>query len=247
MEDAVTNLAGKWSDGLGFEIGFWQKWLKTKGGQWHEDFRARLDPQTPLKSEVENAIRDMGTRELDILDVGAGPITCLGYMSEKFDLRITAVDPLADAYAIILREEGLTPPIVTQKCFAEHLLQVFGDRRFHVCFSKNALDHAIDPRAAILAMAQLLHPNGLLYVRVYKNEGESAGYSGLHSWNFDTDESKNFILWRGAEKFNISEDLAEVADCALTDLEGELVFIAYRKDCRVPAQGGSRTSRPSCS
>jgi SAM-dependent methyltransferase len=236
MEDALSNLAEKWSNGLNSEVGFWQNWLQTKGSQWHDDFRARLDPKTPLKPEVENAIRDMGAREIDILDVGAGPITCLGYVSEKFDLRITATDPLADAYSVLLREAGLTPPIMTQKCFAENLLQHFGSRRFHVCFSQNALDHSIDPRRAILAMAQLLHPNGLMYVRVYKNEGEKAGYSGLHSWNFDKDEKNNFILWRGPEKYNISEDIANFAECELSDRGSQLVFIAYRKGSELPDQ-----------
>jgi SAM-dependent methyltransferase len=225
----LSNLAEKWSNGLTSEVGFWRDWLQTKGGQWHDDYRARLDPKTLLKVEVENAIRQPGSRAISILDVGAGPITCLGYVSEKFDIAITATDALADAYSLLLQEAGLTPPIRTQKCFAENLLQHFGSRRFHVCYSRNALDHSIDPRSAILAMVQLLHPDGLMYLKVYKNEGEHARYDGLHSWNFDKDEKNNFILWRGPEKYNISEDIAHFADCALTDQGDQLVFVAYRK------------------
>jgi SAM-dependent methyltransferase len=225
----LTDLAEKWSNGLNSEVGFWQNWIQTQGADWPDDYRARLDPKHPLKPEVENAIRPTGSREIDVLDVGAGPITCIGYVSEKFDLRITATDPLAEAYSVLLKEAGVVPPITTQKCFAENLLQHFGSRRFHVCFSRNALDHSIDPRSALLAMIQLLHPNGLMYVRVYKNEGASGGYEGLHSWNFDKDENNNFILWREGEKYNISEDIAPYGEWRLAEHKRELIFVAYRK------------------
>jgi len=218
---------------VGFEVSFWQNYLNTKGAQWPDDYRSRLDPNKPFDSGVEEAIRDTGSREIEILDVGAGPITALGYVSKKFDIRITATDPLADAYSVLLQEAAVTPPIKTQKCFGENLLQHFGSRRFHVCHSSNALDHSMDPRTILLSMAQLLHPHGLMYVKVFKNEGEKAHYSGLHNWNFDKDENNNFILWRGDEKYNVNEVLSDFVEGQLTDLgivEGpELIFVGYRK------------------
>lgn len=107
------------------------------------------------------------------MDVGSGPITSLGYVSKRFDITITATDPLADAYTVLLNEAEVTPPVRTQKCFGENLLEHFGSRRFHVCHSSNALDHSLDPRTILIAMAQLLHPQGLMYVRVYRNEGKT--------------------------------------------------------------------------
>jgi SAM-dependent methyltransferase len=223
----------KWFDGVRFEVGFWQAYLNAKDGPWPEDLRIRLDQNRAFDSLVEAAIPDMGSRQIELLDVGAGPITSLGYISKKFDINITAIDPLADAYSVLLKEAGVTPPIATQKCFGENLLQHFGNRRFHVCHSCNALDHCIDPRAIMRAMAQLLHPNGLMYVRVYKNEGEGAGYAGLHNWNFDKDKNNNFILWRGAEKYKVNEDLSDLVEGRLTEVEtGErpsLAFVGYRK------------------
>ena len=182
---------------------------------------------------VEEAIPDTGSREIELLDVGSGPITSLGYVSKKFDIRITATDPLADAYSVLLKEAGVTPPVKTQKCFGENLLQHFGSRRFHVCHSCNALDHSMDPRTILVAMAQLLHPQGLMYVRVHKNEGESAGYSGLHNWNFDRDENNNFILWRSEEKYKINEDLSDFVEGQVSELVTEngpeIFFVGYRK------------------
>jgi hypothetical protein len=36
--------ADKWFDGVNFEVGFWQNYLKTKGARWPDDYRNRLDP-----------------------------------------------------------------------------------------------------------------------------------------------------------------------------------------------------------
>jgi SAM-dependent methyltransferase len=224
----------KWFEGVNYEVGFWQNYLTAKGGaRWSDDFRNRFDPNRPFNSAVEEAIRDTRSRQIDLLDVGSGPVTSLGYVSKKFEIRITATDPLADAYSILLDEAGVAAPVKTQRCFGENLLEHFGSRRFHVCHSCNALDHSMDPRTILRAMAELLHPQGLMYVRVHRNEGESTGYSGLHNWNFDRDENNNFILWRGTERYNINEDLSHfVAGQVdeLVDEEGpELVFIGYRK------------------
>ena len=223
----------RWYEGVESEVGFWQDYINTKGARWAEDYRDRLDPGRPFNGFVEEAIRDTGLREIEVLDVGAGPITGLGYVSKKFDIRITAVDPLADAYAVLLKEAGVTPPVRTEMCFGENLLQHFGSRRFHVCHSSNALDHSIDPRTILHQMIQLLHPNGLLLVRMFKNEGQSGGYEGLHNWNFDIDQENNFILWRPAEMYKINEELSEFVDGQATErVVGDRVevhFTAYRK------------------
>ena len=85
----------KWFEGVKFEVGFWQNYFNTKGARWLDDYRGRIDSNKPFDSSVEAAIRDTGSREIEILDVGAGPITALGYVSKNFDIRITATDPLA--------------------------------------------------------------------------------------------------------------------------------------------------------
>jgi hypothetical protein len=36
--------ADKWFDGVNFEVGFWQNYLKTKGARWPDDYSNRLDP-----------------------------------------------------------------------------------------------------------------------------------------------------------------------------------------------------------
>lgn len=231
----------KWFEGVNFEVGFWQNYLNKQGAWWPDDYRGRIDPHKPFDNLVEAAIHDTGSRAIEILDVGAGPITALGYESKRFDIRITAVDPLADAYSVLLREAGVTPPVTTQMCFGENLLQHFGQRRFHVCHSSNALDHSMDPRTILLAMAQLLHPHGLLFVKTLKNEGEQTGYSGLHNWNFDKDDKNDFILWRGKERYNVNAELSDFVEGQLTEISAHdgpwLIFTAYRK-AHAPARLG---------
>src|SRR4029079_4484181 len=112
--------ADKWFDGVNFEVGFWQNYLKTKGARWPDDYSNRLDPNRPFNSMVEDAIRDTDSHQIDLLDVGSGPITSLGYISKKFDIRITAIDPLADAYSVLLDEAGVTSPVKTERCFGEN-------------------------------------------------------------------------------------------------------------------------------
>jgi SAM-dependent methyltransferase len=225
--------ANIWLGGVNYELGFWRQYIHSKGAQWPEDFRNRIDPKRPLNPKVENAIRDTGSREIEILDVGSGPITSLGYVSNKFDIKITATDPLAEQYSTFLDEVGVTPPVRTQKCFGENLLDQFGSRRFDVCYSSNALDHSLDPRNILRAMALLLRPHGLLYVQVHKNEGEKARYTGLHNWNFDRDENNNFILWRGEEKYKINEDLSDIVESqvseSITSDGPEIFLVGYRK------------------
>jgi len=55
----------------------------------------------------------------------------------------------------------------------------------------------------------------------------------LHNWNFDKDENNNFILWRGAEKYNVNADLSDFVESRLTELRVPggpwLIFVGYRK------------------
>jgi len=226
--EIMVDIQEKWSQGVASELAFWRHWVETKGGSWKDDYESRLDPNMPFNKSVEQYFRFNPKELIQILDVGAGPITSLGYKSEKFELDITAIDALAEGYALILREAGIEPPVKTQRCSAEEITSYFGTRLFHVCHSRNALDHCIDPRGIITAMADQLLPDGLMYIEVYKNEAEKNKHTGLHNWNFDTDALNNFILWRDNVRYNITEDLAKLGDAALVDNGYNLIFVFYR-------------------
>lgn len=87
-----------WSSGLPSEIRFWTQWIETGGGHWPDDFKARLDPSTPLREYVANVINLSGKSSIRILDVGSGPVTNLGYILPGAELEIVPVDPLSIVY-----------------------------------------------------------------------------------------------------------------------------------------------------
>jgi SAM-dependent methyltransferase len=224
----MSTLSAKWSDGVASEIHFWRQWIEKKGAAWPEDFSERFDPSKKFSPWLESILPFSSGSTVEVLDVGSGPITSLGYASERYRILITATDALAKSYNELLAEANLPPPVRTQECKAEHLKDFFGNKRFDVCHSRNALDHCIDPRVAILNMCELLKPNGVLFIEVYREEGERENYEGLHNWNF-SNESGHLILWRQNERYDISADTASFGESKLSDHGRSLIFVLNQR------------------
>jgi hypothetical protein len=74
-----------------------------------------------VRAELERSPAD----EISILDVGAGPLTWLGYRYSGKKLTIVPVDPLAAEYDRLLHEAGLEPPVRTIPVAGEELLEHF--------------------------------------------------------------------------------------------------------------------------
>src|SRR4030088_1771961 len=81
--------------GLWVERFFWWRWIGTRGLTWPQEFERRLDPRCPLLPHIAAYLRDVAGEPVRILDVGAGPVTSLGYRLEGRTLEITAGDGLA--------------------------------------------------------------------------------------------------------------------------------------------------------
>jgi SAM-dependent methyltransferase len=182
----------KWTSGIAAEIDFWKRWLADLGpGHF------RLNPDYPLQPFVtENLTGEARDRQtVDLLEVGSGPLCGLGKRWGDKTLNITAVDPLADAYAALLDDVGIAPAIPVVAGKGEDLLHIFGDQpRFDFAYCANALDHALDPALIIGNMLTLLRPGASLIFSVYQNEGLNSGYHGLHQWNFDVFQER-IVLW----------------------------------------------------
>jgi hypothetical protein len=69
---------------------------------------------------------------VSILDVGAGPITGIGFHYPGKDLALTAVYPLAGEYDRILSAHGLEPPVRTHPLRGQDLLWRFALDSFDV-------------------------------------------------------------------------------------------------------------------
>jgi SAM-dependent methyltransferase len=151
--------------------------------------------------------------EVTILDVGAGPLTWLGYRYPGKKLTIVPVDPLADEYDRLLRNAGLEPPVRTIRVAGEALLEHFQPASFDIAYATNALDHSADPLTIISNMVTVVRPGGAVVLRHKRNEGQSARYSGLHQWNFDAVD-EGLLLWNEAVEVNVGSALAGRATTA---------------------------------
>jgi SAM-dependent methyltransferase len=216
-----------WRGRKGTEVDFWAGWLAGAPGteQWASDREARLAPETEIRDPLVRAELERNpAEEISILDVGAGPLTMLGYRYPGKTLTIVAVDPLADEYERLLRDAGLSAPVPTIPVAGEALLEHFGSRRFDIAYASNALDHSADPLTIISNMVAVVRSGGIVLLRHKRNEGESARYGGLHQWNFDVaDES--LVLWNSAVEVDVG-----------SALEGRAVTTAWISDGDVVAR-----------
>jgi len=198
-----------WRSRTSSEVDFWAGWLVGAPGteQWASDREARLDPDTTIRDPLVRAELERNpAEEVSILDVGAGPVTRLGYRYPGKKLTIVPVDPLADEYDRLLRDAKLDPPIRTVRVAGEALAEHFGSRRFDIAYATNSLDHSADPFTIISNMAAVVRVGGVVLLRHKRNEGDSARYGGLHQWNFDVVDD-GLVIWNNAIQVNVGAAL----------------------------------------
>jgi SAM-dependent methyltransferase len=189
------------------EVDFWGWWIARGGTKLTE----RLDPALTDTAVLECLSR-IPERTVEIVDVGAGPLTTLGTKvpdEQAFDkeVRLTPVDPLAEEYDRVLRGAGIVAPVRTIPCAGEDLVQRFGEGRFDVAFCENALDHTPDPRVILDGMLAVVKPGRFVVLNHFRNEGEHASYGQLHQWNFD-EQAGRCRLWRDREEHDLGDLLS---------------------------------------
>jgi SAM-dependent methyltransferase len=193
----------KWTRGIKDELEFWDGYFATKGDQWPEDYKNRLDPKREIEPWLMDRFNDPPSAK--ILDVGAGPLTVLGVMYEGQKLDITACDPLAPFYAQLIEKHDVKRPVPTQTAFAEDLTSFFRANTFDLVHCRNALDHSFDPIMGIGQMLAVAKIGGRAILRHMTNEAERAAYDGLHQWNFNQEDG-DFIVWNKAKRVNLQKN-----------------------------------------
>jgi SAM-dependent methyltransferase len=214
-----------WRTRTSSEVDFWAGWLVGAPGteQWASDRESRLDPDTEIRDPLVRAeVERNPAEEVSILDVGAGPVTWLGYRYPGKKLTIVPVDPLADEYDRLLRDAKLDPPIRTVRVAGEALAEHFGSRRFDIAYATNALDHSADPITIISNMVAVVGTGGIVLLRHKRNEGDSARYGGLHQWNFDVVDD-GLVVWNEVLQVNVSSALEGRATTTAWISEGEVI------------------------
>jgi SAM-dependent methyltransferase len=214
-----------WRTRKSSEVDFWAEWLVGALGteEWSSDRESRLAPDTQIRDPLVRAELERNpAEEISILDVGAGPLTGLGFCYPGKTLTIVPVDPLADEYERLLRDAELEPPIRTIRVAGEALLEHFGSRRFDIAYASNSLDHSADPFTIISNMVAVVRTGGVVLLRHKRNEGESARYGGLHQWNFDV-VGDSLLLWDNAVEVNVGSALEGRAVTTSWISQGEVI------------------------
>ncbi len=212
-------VARNWSGATDHEVAYWNTWVADDGGKYAEDFKDRLNPNFPLQDQFTALLNAPEGTEVTIVDVGAGPCTYIGKVYPGRTVNLIPVDPLADQYAEIWSKNGLTVPIPTRKCMGEDLRSMFEDHTANLVYSRNALDHAIDPIKIIRGMIAICKPGGHVLIDLEENEGQNEGYAGLHQWNFGR-EKGDLILWRPGFKVPLGQFMSQCGDLNVTGRDG---------------------------
>jgi hypothetical protein len=189
----MSDLQDIWTEGRASEIAFWRRVIATKGDRWPEDYANRINPDLSLQPWLCEYLPGDAT-EISIIDVGAGPLTCIGKKWIK-PVNIVATDALADDYNTILHEYGVRPLVTTARCLSEELSVKFGVDRFDVAYARNTLDHSIDPLRCLAEMLSVVKKGGIVATEHSPNEAESQKYRGLHQWNLELRDGA-FVCWR---------------------------------------------------
>lgn len=212
--------------GLVAERFFWWRWIRTRGLEWPAEYAQRLDSARPLASHLVPFVEGLPS-PVRVLDVGAGPVTAIGYRLDGKSLEITAVDVLAPQYDQMLRKHGIDPPIRTRYAEGERLSEQFADDSFDLVYAQNSLDHMRDPMETIRQMVRIAKPGAHVVLVHAVDEAESQRYIGLHQWNLSEREGR-FVIWRPGQTIVVSSELGPGCGVS-TKRDGETLHVDIQK------------------
>lgn len=203
LDDSNLTLSvKKWVEGIEYELKFWNEWFFTKGMQWPDEYNRRVSSNLPFL--IERFVEKKDFSILEVLDVGSGPISPLGTVSNNYIVNLTAVDPLASFYNNLYEKYSISPYVKTQFSFAESLVDKFEKMSFDVVHMGNALDHAYNPILCICNMLEVVKFEGQVILQHYENEAIHENYSGFHQWNI-SETNGNTVVYNNKYSFNLTE------------------------------------------
>jgi hypothetical protein len=213
--------------GLTAELKYWDQWLRNKGGSQPNDFKNRLDPNFPLADFFCRYIDHLPSKEIKILDVGAGPLTAIGKKHPTKALIISAIDVLAHEYDELLQKYNITPITKTACVEAESLSDVFQENTFDLVVARNSIDHARDPFLAIQQMLFCVKSGCYIAMSHKENEADYQSYRGLHQWNFTVIEDC-FIIKSRTDAINVTKELSSLGEVE-SFIEKHRVLVSIKK------------------
>lgn len=169
------------------ELAYWHKLFRGENrSEWLKNL---LDPDERWRcvpDVVQAALALYRERFPDrqplVLDVGAGPISCLKWLADTGRVDLISVDPLAHLYDELLiahgcGHEGTLPEE------GESLESKLPAASFDLVFMRNALDHSQAPGLVVRSILKVLKDGGLFVLQSKAKEGTAAGWGGCHAWD----------------------------------------------------------------
>lgn len=194
------------------ELSFWRNELSSfsRNPSSNPFTSFKLNKNSLIQRDIESRLltTQIIEKKVDILDIGCGPFSTIGKISSNFTISLYAVDPLAEHYSKLCTELNIVQPHKIVNGVGEFVDQYFEAKSFNYIHMENSLDHCFDPKLVISSVHKILKINGIVYCRVFKNEGQHNMYGGFHKWNFDIYD-KQIVFWNPYEIHFLSEYLNE--------------------------------------
>lgn len=233
----------RWLDGIPDEISFWNTYMREHGGEYSANFNWTVNPRKKFQLEEDF---DLNLKTCKFIDVGSGPFSRCGRLTDLVDLEVEAVDPLGDLYEQLKKKYSLQNGITVRSGFVECLDKKYEANSFDMVHMSNSLDHCFDPIFGLYQLIRICKIGGKVILRHKENEGAVSEYDGLHQWNLSCHRVPGeFWIWNKDLECNINKEFAGYVDFeCYTDQEEKKdvptglllnkVILRKKKDIEVP-------------
>ena len=205
-------------DGLATAKEAWERWLEAEMTYWHlafvsdepwaaqlrDEFRALCDPRRDVDPSVAQLLGEIGGNR--VLEIGAGPLSRVGYVMDGEPVRLTSIDSMALYHQRLLDHHGFVAPQRSVQMDPERLRQGMPDQVFDLVVLREALHRCWNPAQALGCAFDMLRPGGRLLISGQENIGATTGYFAFHQWNL-TAEDDDLIVWRPGCSLSVREIL----------------------------------------
>lgn len=208
MKSMYCIYLNKWLNGISYEYDYWHQYLATKGKK-HQELQS-FEEVTSYDKKFQ--FEEYALNEnVKVLDVGCGPFSTIGTISDGFNVEVTAVDPLAYLYKFLKNKYEIKTKVVPEFGMVEVLNRGYKTNSFDIVHMRNALDHCCDPLYGIFNMLFVCKVGGKVILFHHQNEAEAAKYEGFHQWNLIT-ANNELVIWNHDLRINVNEELQDIAD-----------------------------------
>lgn len=212
MNTDYKNYLNKWLTGIEEELNFWNDYMDTQGDIYQEDYQdtIRENKKFVLNDDIDDIYQG---KEFKFIDVGSGPFSRCGKITEKVNMNFTAADPLAEAYNIMKKNKQIDNGVEIDTAFVELLGKKYGKNIFDMVHMSNSLDHCFDALCGIYQLIYICKIGGKIILRHAENEAERSEYEGFHQWNLSVHNKENsFIIWREKQRIDLIKELGNYVD-----------------------------------